>query len=73
MSRLSQVEDIINKKGIYEHKFTGDHHLLSIRTFSAGMKETKYDEQGGICLKCGGEFDLTEMEGNRIDPWSEGG
>lgn len=72
-SRLSKDDEVTNKKGIYEYLFTGDTYHLNIRTFSAGMKETKYDEQGGICPGCSGEFKLTEMEGDHIDPWSEGG
>lgn len=73
VSRLSKDDDVTNNKGIYEYIFTGDHHHLNIRTFTAGMKETKYNEQGGICPRCGGEFKLNEMEGDHIDPWSEGG
>ena len=37
------------------------------------MKRKKYEEQGGVCPHCHKHFDITEMEGDHIVPWSRGG
>lgn len=73
VSRLSKDDDVTNKKGIYEYIFSGEEHHLNIRAFTIGMKETKYEEQDKVCPSCGKEFEFKEMEGDHIDPWSEGG
>ena len=52
---------------------TDDLHLLNIRQITVARKEAKYEEQGGICLKCGEEFAFADMEGDLITPWSKGG
>lgn len=66
-------EDVTKKKGIYEYLIDGKEKHLSIRLFSNKMKREAYERQKGICPKCGGHFDIDEMEGDHITPWSEGG
>ena len=66
-------EDVTKKKGIYEYLIDGKEKHLSIRLFSNKMKREAYERQKGICPKCGGHFDIDEMEGDHIIPWSEGG
>lgn len=43
------------------------------RTFSKGMKQQKYNEQGGRCPHCGRQCTYGEMEGDHIVPYSKGG
>ena len=73
VAELIKDDDVTSKQGIYEYLLTGNHHLLNIRQFSDGQKEAKHEEQGGICVKCGEEFALADMEGDHIKPWIEGG
>lgn len=72
-SEESLLHHITSKQGIYEYVLTGNENLLNIRPFSDSKKEAKYEEQGGICPSCRGEFALKEIEGDHIDLWSEGG
>lgn len=37
------------------------------------MKREAYERQTGICVKCGKHFDFSEMEGDHVKPWREGG
>ena len=43
------------------------------RTFSKGMKQRKYREQGGCCPHCGKQCTYGEMEGDHVVPYSKGG
>lgn len=70
---LMMDDDITNKKGIYAYVLDGDERHLSIRAFTPAMKREAYERQEGICPVCGGHFDLEQMEGDHITPWSEGG
>lgn len=36
-------------------------------------KQKAYEQQLGICVICNERFDIIEMEGDHITPWSEGG
>ena len=73
VAELIKDDDVTSKQGIYEYVLTGDAHLLNIRQFTVAQKEAKYEEQEGKCVKCGEEFALTEMEGDHVKPWIEGG
>ncbi len=73
ISELMIDEDVTKKKGIYEYLLTNDEKYLSIRAFSDKQKREAYEKQNGICSKCGGRFDIDEMEADHITPWSEGG
>jgi 5-methylcytosine-specific restriction endonuclease McrA len=46
---------------------------LNIRAFSDNMKREAYERQNGICAKCEKHFELSEMEGDHVKPWREGG
>lgn len=73
IKELMQDEDITKKSGIYEYLLGGEEKHLSIRKFSDKMKREAYERQNGICPKCEEHFDIAEMEGDHILPWSKGG
>lgn len=73
VSRLMQDEDVTNKKGIYSYIFDRNQRHLHIRAFSDRMKREAYERQKGICPMCGEHFEIEQMEGDHIAPWSEGG
>lgn len=71
--RLLSDEDVTNKRGIYAYILSGKEHLLNIRQFSDSDKQTRYEKQKGICPHCSEKFNIAEMEGDHIKPWSKGG
>ena len=73
ITELMQDEDVTKKSGIYEYVLTRNERYLSIRTFTDKQKRESYERQKGICVKCGVEFELNEMEADHITPWHEGG
>ena len=73
IQRLILDDEVTNKRGIYEYLLSGDEKHLNLRKFSEAMKQAAYERQGGICAACGEHFELSEMEGDHIDPWSVGG
>jgi hypothetical protein len=73
VSRLMADDDVTNKKGVYAYLLTEDEKHLNIRAFTAGQKRGAYERQQGVCPHCNGHFDLSEMEGDHITPWSKGG
>jgi hypothetical protein len=73
VAKLMADEDIERKSGIYSYLLDGDERHLNIRAFSPNMKREAYERQKGICVKCNKHFELDEMEGDHIKPWSEGG
>lgn len=73
ISKLMEDADVTNKKGIYLYVLKGDEKYLNIRAFDNRMKREAYEKQKGICPRCGEYFDFSEMEGDHIIPWSEGG
>lgn len=73
ISLLMQDEDVTNKKGIYEYVLTRREKYLNIRAFTDNQKREAFERQKGICVKCGVQFDLKEMEADHITPWHEGG
>ncbi|MBQ8177783.1 MAG: DUF262 domain-containing protein [Clostridia bacterium] len=66
-------DDVTNKKGIYSFVLTREEKYLSIRAFTEKQKREAYERQKGICPKCGKYFDIKEMAGDHITPWSKGG
>lgn len=66
-------DEIGNKKGIYPYVLTRNEKYLNLRTFSDGMKRKMYEKQNGICPHCKEKFEINQMEGDHIVPWSEGG
>lgn len=73
IKELMLDEDVTNKKGIYRYLLDGDERHLNIRLFSDRMKREAYERQNGICVKCNEYFEIEEMEGDHIIPWSQGG
>lgn len=73
IAQLMQDEDVTKKFGIYPYVLTGEEHHLSIRAFNDKMKREAYEKQKGVCIKCGKQFSLEEMEADHITPWHEGG
>lgn len=72
-ARLIADDDVERKSGIYPYILTRDERYLSLRTFTDSMKQKVYEKQAGICKVCGKHFDISEMEGDHITPWHEGG
>lgn len=73
VSELMKDDDVTAKKGIYEYLLTENESKLHIRAFTDSQKRTAYEKQGGICKKCGKHFEIDEMQGDHITPWSKGG
>lgn len=73
IAELIADEDVQKQSGIYPYLLTGEEKYLSIRAFSDKMKQTAYEKQKGRCPLCGEHFDISEMEGDHITPWCEGG
>jgi len=72
-ARLIADDDVERKSGIYPYILTRDERYLSLRTFTDSMKQKVYEKQSGNCKICGKHFDVSEMEGDHITPWHEGG
>jgi hypothetical protein len=70
---LIMDDDVSKKSGIYPYLLTKDEKYLNIRTFTDSQKRTAYEKQNGICSICGKQYEMNEMEGDHISPWSEGG
>lgn len=73
IATLIADDEVENKKGIYAYVLTGDEKHLSLRNFSDNMKQKVFERQKGICPSCQEKFNLEDMEGDHIDPWSQGG
>ena len=61
------------KAGIYAYLLTDEERHLSIRAFTAAMKQTAFEIQKGICKVCAKAFEIADMEADHITPWSKGG
>jgi hypothetical protein len=72
-AKLIADDDVTKKSGIYTYILTRDEKYLSIRAFTDSVKQKVYEKQKGICVKCGKEFKIEEMEADHITPWHEGG
>ncbi len=73
ISKLIEDEDVQNQKGIYPYILTHDERHLNIRAFIPQIKQRVYQKQNGICIICNEHFDIKQMEGDHITPWSQGG
>ena len=73
ITTLMQDEDVTKKSGIYEYVLTRNEKYLNIRAFTDKQKRESFERQKGVCVKCGVEFEINEMEADHITPWHEGG
>ena len=64
---------LLKKVGIYYYVFDGKENHLNLRSFLDRDKRTVYEKQKGNCPLCGKHFEISEMEGDHIIPWSKGG
>ena len=73
MQKLLADPEVTKKSGIYEYLLTGDEKSLNLRAFSQEEKVTMYARQHGKCAICGDPYDIRDMHGDHIVPWSRGG
>jgi hypothetical protein len=73
VKRLMQDAEVEKKSGIYEYVLTHDERVLGLRTFDDNQKREAYERQDGICPQCGEHFEFSEMDGDHILPWANGG
>lgn len=73
IKKLLADDDVTSKKGIYEYLLSREEKHLNIRAFTDTQKAVQYEKQKGICPICKKHFDISEMEGDHIKPWCEGG
>lgn len=66
----SEVE---RKSRVYEYIFDNNEKHLNLRTFDDNQKRSAYEKQNGICCICKKHFNIEEMNGDHITPWSKGG
>ena len=70
---LIDDDEVESKKGIYQYLLTKQEKYLSLRAFSDKQMQKAYQKQKGICPHCKNHFELAQMEGDHILPWSQGG
>ena len=78
VEKLHRDEEVGKGAKIYEYVLCKDQdpyaeRLLNLRQFDERQKRIAYEKQNGICNKCKKHFEIDEMEGDHIIPWSEGG
>lgn len=70
---LMADDEVQKKSAIYEYILTGEKKVLNLRSFSEKDKITMYKRQKGLCAICGKPFDIKDMRGDHVIPWSKGG
>ena len=73
IANLMMDDDVTNKKGIYFYVLNQNEKYLNIRAFTDSQKREAFERQNGKCIKCGNQFELSEMDADHITPWSKGG
>lgn len=78
ISKLIIDSEVQTKRGICPYVLTRDEHFLGLRSFPIDMKMEVWEKQKHHCANpnCPNhdkEFELEEMEGDHITPWSQGG
>ena len=77
VAALLKDDEVQKDAGIWEFLLSGEaphmRRLLNLRAFSEAQKESAWERQGGKCAVCGKHFELAEMQGDHIIPWSRGG
>ena len=70
---LRSRDEISNVKEVYHAVLSGDMKWLNARNFADADKRWAYKKQNGRCPYCHNEFDIKQMHGDHIIPWSKGG
>lgn len=73
VDRLMQDDDVTKKTGIYPYVLDRKESHLQIRAFDNRTIRTVYEQQKGVCPKCGKHFEIEQMQADHITPWSKGG
>ena len=78
IGKLIIDSEVQTKKGICSYVLTRDEHDLGLRAFPDDIKLEVYEAQHHHCANpdCPNkdvEFDISEMEGDHIKPWRDGG
>ena len=78
VEKLHKDEEVGKGAKIYEYVLCKDQdpfaeRLLNLRQFDGRQKKIAYENQKGICPLCKKHFEIEEMEGDHIVPWSKGG
>ena len=73
IKKLIEDEEVTNQKGIYSYLLTKEEKHLNLRTFSDQIKRRVYENQGQKCNKCNEEFEYSNMDGDHIKKWKDGG
>lgn len=77
IDKLIADDDVTKKNGIIPYVLSDetivDQKYLHIRAFTHSQMLKKYQEQGGICPICKKHYEFSEMAGDHIVPWSQGG
>lgn len=73
VKNLMADDEVQKKSGIYTYVLNGDERALGLRAFTDNQKREAYERQDGICPQCQEHFEMQEMDGDHILPWSRGG
>lgn len=73
IAELLQDDDVTSKSGVYYYVLDKDERHLSIRAFDNRTKIKIYEQQNGLCAKCGKHFEIADMEADHIKPFRDGG
>ena len=82
IQKLLMDDDVTKNAGIISYVLSDrtkhDEKYLSIRAFTDAQKRKAYEKQGHKCPFCvkngiDTEYDFSEMQGDHIIPWSQGG
>lgn len=73
VSELVADDEVQANKGIYWYVLDGQEKHLNLRVFNDAQKLAAYERQKGVCPLCGEHFELAQMHGDHIVPWSKGG
>ena len=82
IQKLLMDDDVTKNSGIIPYVLSDrtkhDEKYLSIRAFTDAQKRKAYEKQGHKCPFCvkngiDTEYDFSEMQGDHIIPWSQGG
>ena len=73
INRWITDDDVTNKSGVYKYYFDRKEKHLTIRPFTKSQKISAFNQQDGMCKKCGESFPIEEMHADHFKPWSKGG